>query len=92
MSEFETLKKFVAAAMTDDQDELSRLILENDISQQKSAQHAAINAFLLTKANISKNIMAANKLAGLEESESWDLRTSLRFEVLKETLLELSPN
>jgi hypothetical protein len=90
MTSWELMTEMAKASNQGDQTTLSNLIVKNDIEGQPAVLSLALNAFKLTKNNVSENLEAAKKLANADPNEYF--RTDFRQKYLIKTIKALENN
>lgn len=89
MDDWSLLKAICHAANNNDQDALSKLIVDNDFEAKPNAQDAALIGFSLTTKNILANPNAAKKLAGFKPHDSWGFASHFRHDYIREIIKEI---
>lgn len=90
MDEWTLLCALCDRANVNEQDKLARLITGNDFEGKGQAQDAAIIGFEITPLNVIRNKDAAVKLASFKPTENWGLQSTLRQNLIKQLLDEIT--
>lgn len=89
MESFELAKLIANAANLGDQDEVAKLILDNEFDDKINAQRLAISCFELTKVNVKAHKTAALKLTKINPTLNRGITEEFRYFMLVGLLSEI---